>query len=119
MAPLEELTSQFLANDIVLESTGLILGEAGDEVTDELLEQIEKENITAFSALSVEQGTNPHIRNTLAGDKNNNRVEALHDIYRVMRPGEPPTEESAERLFYDMFLSPVKLANAQVEAGKS
>ena len=116
LAPLEELTGLFVANDIVDEKTGLVLAEAGDEVTDELLEQIEKENIKSFSALAIEQGMYPHIRNTLAIDKNNSRVGALSDIYRVMRPGEPPTEESAERLFFDMFLSPVKLSKAQVEA---
>ncbi|HIB18715.1 MAG TPA: DNA-directed RNA polymerase subunit beta [Alphaproteobacteria bacterium] len=119
LAPLEELTALFLANDIVDVRTGLILAEAGDEVTEELLEQIEKENIKSFSALAIEQGIYPHIRNTLAIDKNNNRTGALNDIYRVMRPGEPPTEESAERLFFDMFLSPVKLSKAQVEARNS
>ena len=66
--------------------------------------------------MELEPGTDPHIRNTLAADKNNTRLEALTDIYRVMRPGEPPTEESAERLFYDLFLSPVKLLKDQVEA---
>ena len=119
LAPVEELIAQFIGNDIIDEGTGLVLAQAGDEVTDVLLEELEKENIKSFSTLLVEQGIYPHIRNTLAADKNNTRLEALTDIYRVMRPGEPPTEESAERLFYDLFLSPVKLDKAQVEARNS
>ena len=116
LAPIEELKMQYVANDIIEEKTGLILAEAGDEITDELLEEFEKGQIKSFSALELEPGTDPHIRNTLSVDKNNTRLEALTDIYRVMRPGEPPTEESAERLFYDLFLSPVKLLKDQVEA---
>jgi DNA-directed RNA polymerase subunit beta len=48
----------------------------------------------------------PYIRNTLAVDKNTSREEALIDIYRVMRPGEPPTFETAEALFHNMFFNP-------------
>ena len=47
----------------------------------------------------------PHLRNTLAADRNNSREEALVDIYRVMRPGEPPTLESAHALFEGLFFS--------------
>ncbi|SVC30637.1 uncharacterized protein METZ01_LOCUS283491, partial [marine metagenome] len=119
LAPVEELIAQFIGNDIIDEGTGLILAQAGDEVTDALLEELEKENTKSFSTLAVERGIYPHIRNTLAVDKNDTRLDALTDIYRVMRPGEPPTEESAERLFYDLFLSPVKLDKAQVEARNS
>ena len=115
IAPLEELTAQFHAHDIVVETTGLVLAEAGDQVTEERLELFQSEGIKSFSTLFVGQGEAPHMLNTLNVDKNKNRVDALTDIYRVMRPGEPPHEESAEKLFYGLFLSPVKLENAEAD----
>ena len=92
--------------------------EAGDAIAEELLRRAGADNV---SALDIGPSDVPYMRNTLEVDKNLSRQDALTDIYRVMRPGEPPTEEGAERLFYDLFLSPAKLrkatANARAEPG--
>ena len=92
--------------------------EAGDAIAEELLRRAEADNV---AALDIGPSDVPYMRNTLEFDKNLSRQDALTDIYRVMRPGEPPTEEGAERLFYDLFLSPAKLrkatANARAEPG--
>ena len=92
--------------------------EAGDAIAEELLRRAEADNV---AALDIGPSDVPYMRNTLEVDKNLSRQDALTDIYRVMRPGEPPTEEGAERLFYDLFLSPAKLrkatANARAEPG--
>ena len=115
IAPIEELTSQYYAHDIVDESSGLVLVEAGDQVTEDHLDLFQEQSIKSFPALIIGQGEQPHLLNSLRVDKNKNRVDALTDIYRVMRPGEPPHEESAERLFYGLFLSPVKLVHSEAE----
>ena len=115
-----DMMESYVATDIVNTETGLVLAEAGDLIAEEVLKAIEEIGITAVPILaigpSMGPSMGPYVRNTLAVDKNNSREEALTDIYRVMRPGEPPTEESAERLFYDLFLSQVKLKKATVEA---
>ena len=62
--------------------------------------------ITELPTLAVDQQNGPWIRNTLAVDKNTSRDDALIDIYRVMRPGEPPTPDTAEALFRGLFFDP-------------
>ncbi|MDP6388450.1 MAG: DNA-directed RNA polymerase subunit beta, partial [Alphaproteobacteria bacterium] len=116
LVPLEDLIERFVALDLVDETTGIIHAEAGDAVTEELLEALAGSGVKTLQTLAIGAAAGPYIRNTLAVDKSHNRAEALTDIYRVMRPGEPPTEESAERLFYDLFLSRTKLAVPQAEA---
>ncbi|MBO6783112.1 MAG: DNA-directed RNA polymerase subunit beta [Alphaproteobacteria bacterium] len=100
----EELLGQYIGEDLINEETGEVILEAGDEITEEVLEQFEEAKIKAFKTLAIDHVTvGPYIRNTLAGDKNRSREEALIDIYRVMRPGEPPTYETAETLFNSLF----------------
>ncbi len=100
----EDLAGRYLAEDIVDMSTGQIFGEAGDELNDELLAEIKDQKIKEFPILDIDHITvGAFIRNTLNIDKNANRTEALMDIYRVMRPGEPPTIEAAEKLFHTML----------------
>ena len=100
----EDLAGRYLAEDIVDMATGQIFGEAGDELNDELLAEIKDQKIKEFPVLDIDHITvGAFIRNTLNIDKNANRVEALMDIYRVMRPGEPPTIEAAEKLFHTML----------------
>jgi DNA-directed RNA polymerase subunit beta len=104
LVPIEELVGRYLKNDLINESTGEVLAEAGDELTEESIAAITESGITAFSALDIDHiNIGPYIRNTLAVDKNNSRAEALTDIYRVMRPGEPPTPDTAETLFRGLF----------------
>ncbi len=100
----DELLGQYFAEDIINEDTGEVLFEAGDEITEEVLEAFEELKIKAFTTLAIDHVTvGPYIRNTLAADKNRSREDALIDIYRVMRPGEPPTYETAENLFKSLF----------------
>jgi len=100
----EEMIGRFLATDLVNEQTGEIYAEAGDEITEALLKTIEAANLPEVLAIALDPATGgPYIRNTLLMDKNTMREEALIDIYRVMRPGEPPTLETAEALFNSLF----------------
>jgi DNA-directed RNA polymerase subunit beta len=100
----EEMIGRFLAVDLVNEETGEIYAEAGDEITELLLKTIEDAGVAEVPAIAVDHATGgPYIRNTLMIDKNTLREEALIDIYRVMRPGEPPTLETAEALFKNLF----------------
>ena len=100
----EEIVGMFVAEDLVDENTGEVLIEAGDELTAERLAQLEEAGAAKVRVLLIDQASlGPYIRNTLATDKNANREDALLDIYRVMRPGEPPTLETAEALFNGLF----------------
>ncbi|MBF0267772.1 MAG: DNA-directed RNA polymerase subunit beta [Alphaproteobacteria bacterium] len=100
----EDLIGVYAANDLINEKTGEIFVEAGDELTDAILNELEKAGITELPVLAIDHvNVGAYMRNTLAVDKNTCREEALIDIYRVMRPGEPPTLETAEALFQGLF----------------
>ncbi len=100
----EEMSERFVSEDIVNTKTGQIYAEAGDELSPEAMELIVEAGITQLSVLNIDYvNVGPYIRNTLAADKNETREGALVDIYRVMRPGEPPTAEAAEDLFNSLF----------------
>ncbi|HEY2538261.1 MAG TPA: DNA-directed RNA polymerase subunit beta [Stellaceae bacterium] len=100
----EELIGRFFAADLINEETGEVYFEAGDEITAATLAQLVETGIAEFPVLDIDHITvGPYIRNTVAIDKNATREDALIDIYRVMRPGEPPTLETAEALFNSLF----------------
>jgi DNA-directed RNA polymerase subunit beta len=100
----DDLIGRYLAVDIVNEETGEIYAEAGDEITETLIGQVEGGQVSELPVLSIDHvAVGPYIRNTLLIDKNATREDALIDIYRVMRPGEPPTLETAEALFNSLF----------------
>ena len=102
--PDEDLVGRYMAEDLVNEETGLVYAGAGDEITEETLETLAEAKVNEITTLAIDHiNVGPYIRNTLAVDKNSNREEALIDIYRVMRPGEPPTLETAEALFQSLF----------------
>src|SRR5438128_2476978 len=109
LAPPEDLIGRYFAQDLINEETGEVYFEAGDEITEATLAQLEEAEFTALPVLDIDLGgrgtdsKGPYIRNTLAIDKNATREDALIDIYRVMRPGEPPTLETAETLFNSLF----------------
>lgn len=104
LIPTEEIFGHFAANDMIDESTGRIYIEAGDEVSPENLEVLDKAGIDRLELLDIDHvSTGPWIRNTLKVDKAENREEGLEAIYKVMRPGEPPTKETAEALFEGLF----------------
>jgi DNA-directed RNA polymerase subunit beta len=100
----DELIGQYIAYDLINEETGEIHAEAGDEITEESLEALMEVGIKKLPVLAIDHLTvGPYMRNTLAVDKNRTRLEALMDIYRVMRPGEPPTPDTAEAMFRSLF----------------
>ncbi len=99
----EGLVGRFLAEDLVDENSRLVIAEAGDEIDANLLQSIEQQEITQFDILDIHDQRGAWLRNTLAVDRSRVREEALSDIYRVMRPGELPTWESAENLFRQLF----------------
>jgi DNA-directed RNA polymerase subunit beta len=98
-----DMLGRFVAVDMYDPQTGEIYAEAGDELTEQKLAQFEAKGISDLPTLAIDQANGPWLRNTLAADKNANREDALIDIYRVMRPGEPPTSETAEALFKGLF----------------
>jgi len=103
----EDLVGSYLAVDVINEQTGEIHAEAGDELTEQLLGAIEDAKVNELPVLARDDARGgPYIRNTLMIDKNTSREDALIDIYRVMRPGEPPTLETAETLFKSLFFDP-------------
>ncbi|MEA3062467.1 MAG: DNA-directed polymerase subunit beta, partial [Sphingomonadales bacterium] len=102
--PTEEIFGRYSAYDLINEKTGEIYIEAGDEVSAENLDKLDKAGIDRIELLDIDHvATGAWIRNTLKADKSEDRDQALSDIYRVMRPGEPPTKETAEALFGGLF----------------
>ncbi len=102
-----DLVGRFVAEDIVNPETGEVFVEAGDELTEQLIDQLEAVGYDEISTLDIDNvNVGPYIRNTLAVDKSSTREQALVEIYRVMRPGEPPTEETADALFNGLFFDP-------------
>jgi len=112
----KEVIGQYISEDLVNEETGEVIVDAGDEITEEMLEAFEEVGITKVPTLAIDHiNVGAYIRNTAAVDKASNREEALIEIYKVMRPGEPPTLETAEKLFYDLVFGKAKLANESAE----
>jgi DNA-directed RNA polymerase subunit beta len=100
----EELLGHYIAEDLVNNKTGEIYAEAGEEVTEKLLETINELGIKELPILDIDHiNVGAYIRNTLSVDKNMTREDALFDIYRVMRPGEPPTVDTASAMFQSLF----------------
>ena len=104
LVPDEDLAGRYVAEDLINEDTGEIYVEAGEEITEATVTALNAVGIREVHTLAIDHiNVGPYIRNTLAVDRNTTREEALFDIYRVMRPGEPPTLESAEALFKGLF----------------
>ncbi|NNF90502.1 MAG: DNA-directed RNA polymerase subunit beta, partial [Boseongicola sp.] len=114
LVPFDQIVGRFVSKDIINEETGAIYVEAGDELTWETdkegevtggtLKELMDAGVADIPVLDIDNVTvGPYIRNTLANDKNMNRDTALMDIYRVMRPGEPPTVDAASALFDTLF----------------
>ncbi|NVN86791.1 MAG: DNA-directed RNA polymerase subunit beta [Rhodopseudomonas sp.] len=100
----EELIGNYLAEDLVNPKTGEIYAEAGEEITEKSLKGLNEQGYKELPLLDIDHiNVGAYIRNTLAADKNMTREDALFDIYRVMRPGEPPTIDSAQNMFQSLF----------------
>jgi DNA-directed RNA polymerase subunit beta len=105
----DDLFGQYIATDLYNPTTGEIFAEAGEEITAKTLPLLIEAGFEELPLLDIDHiNIGPYIRNTLAVDKNHSREEALFDIYRVMRPGEPPTLETAENMFHSLFFDPAR-----------
>ena len=105
--PKEALYGQVIAKDILDKSTGEIVIEANTLIDEESLPVLEELNLSEIETLyinDIESG--PYIADTLRADSTTNEIEALVEIYRMMRPGEPPTKEAATTLFNNLFFNP-------------
>src|SRR5213083_1253340 len=100
----EELIGHYIAEDLVNPKTGEIYVEAGEEITEKTLKAINEAGYKELPLLDIDHvNVGAYIRNTLSVDKNITREDALFDVYRVMRPGEPPTVDTAESMFNSLF----------------
>jgi len=100
----EELIGHYVAEDLANPKTGEIYMEAGEEITEKNLKVLIETGYKELPLLDIDHvNVGAYIRNTLAVDKNMTREDALFDIYRVMRPGEPPTVDTAEAMFRSLF----------------
>ncbi|WKL56459.1 DNA-directed RNA polymerase subunit beta [Asticcacaulis sp. ZE23SCel15] len=98
------LNGRYLARDAVNFQTGEIYAEAGDELDAVAIKTLEENGFSTVDVLDIDHVTvGPYMRSTLRVDKNSSREDALFDVYRVMRPGEPPTIEAAEAMFNSLF----------------
>ncbi|MFN3239719.1 MAG: DNA-directed RNA polymerase subunit beta, partial [Pseudomonadales bacterium] len=105
--PLEYVCGHVLANDIVDPETGEIVVPCNTVVTEEVLEKFNEVGLESFNTIYTNDlDCGPFISDTLNADSTTNRLEALVEIYRMMRPGEPPTKEAAENLFNNLFFAP-------------
>jgi len=107
LVPDEMILGKFVSKDMINEKTGAIYAEAGDEITEENIEALIEAGFKEIEILDIDElNVGAYIRNTLAVDKVECTDGALAEIYKVMRPGEPPTKETAEALFYGLFFDP-------------
>ena len=106
VVPNSYLVGKALAKDIVDAKTGELLLECNTEITDEVLETLRDANVKDIETLYTNDiDCGPFVSDTLRVDPTRTPLEALVEIYRMMRPGEPPTKESAETLFQNLFFS--------------
>ena len=106
-APVEYLLGKALAHDIIDTETGEIMAPANSEFTEELIAALQDAKIKSFKVIytnDLEAG--PFISDTLRVDTTTTKREAQIEIYRMMRPGEPPTKDASENLFNNLFFSP-------------
>jgi len=104
--PLEYLEGRILAHDVVDKETGEVLATANDVLNTALVERFVKAGVTEIGTLYVNDlDRGPYVSDTLRIDATTTRLEALIEIYRMMRPGEPPTKDAAENLFHNLFFN--------------
>ncbi|WP_417598838.1 DNA-directed RNA polymerase subunit beta [Oceanospirillum sp.] len=104
--PVEYMFGRVLAKDMVDEKTGELICECNSEINNEILEKLAQSGCKVIETLYTNDlDCGPFISDTLRIDSTRNQLEALVEIYRMMRPGEPPTKESAEALFANLFFS--------------
>jgi DNA-directed RNA polymerase subunit beta len=100
------LIGKVLAKDVFNQETGEVLVSANTEIDQSVIEVLREASIAELHTLYInELDKGPYISTTLRADPTSNRLEALVEIYRMMRPGEPPTKDSAEQLFQNLFFN--------------
>jgi DNA-directed RNA polymerase subunit beta len=105
--PREYLEGKILAHDVVDKATGELLARANDELTNAMVDQFIEKGVKHIRTLYVNDlDRGPYISNTLRIDSSVTRLDALVEVYRMMRPGEPPTKDAAENLFQNLFFNP-------------
>ena len=101
------LIGSSLAADIINEETGEVMFPCNAELTEELIAEFVEQGVTKFQTIYTNDlDCGPFISDTLRVDNTTSKLEAMVEIYRMMRPGEPPTKDSAENLFSNLFFSP-------------
>lgn len=104
--PKDYLYGKILGHNVINTSTGELLANVNDELTESLLQRLIDNGVSEINTLYVNDlDRGPYISNAMRLDSTTNRMEALVEIYRMMRPGEPPTAESAESLFENLFFT--------------
>ncbi|MDD5412025.1 MAG: DNA-directed RNA polymerase subunit beta, partial [Methylobacter sp.] len=104
--PKDYLVGKILGHNLIDQSTGELVANVNDEITLAIIDRSIESGITEINTLFVNDlDKGPYISNAMRLDTTTNTLEALVEIYRMMRPGEPPTKESAENLFQNLFFT--------------
>ena len=113
--PREYLLDKILARDVADTDSGELLAAANDPVTAELLARMEQAGVREFETIYTNEiNRGPFISQTLRLDPSKTMLDAQFEIYRMMRPGEPPTKDAAENLFVNLFQNPERYALSEV-----
>jgi len=115
IVPPSYLVGKVLAKSVINTETGELIADANKEITNQLIEQLTAANVTDFQIIytnDIDHG--PYISDTLRADSTSTQLEALVEIYRMMRPGEPPTKDAAESLFQNLFFEPERYDLSEV-----
>jgi DNA-directed RNA polymerase subunit beta len=111
--PLDDLVGKVVVSDVADPATGEVLAECGQQITGELLGKLREKNVASMSVFTLENSDRA-IWEGLVTDRIRTREEALKEIYKKMRPGDPPTKEAAESLFTNMFFNPERYSLSRV-----
>ena len=104
--PREYLIGKILGHNLIDQSTGELVANVNDEITEQIIDRCLESGVSEINTLFVNDLDNgPYISNAMRIDPTTNALEALVEIYRMMRPGEPPTKDSAENLFNNLFFT--------------
>jgi len=104
--PKDYLVGKILGHNLIDQTTGEIIANVNDEITNAILDKCIENNVSEIDTLFVNDlDRGPYVSNAMRIDTTTNSLEALVEIYRMMRPGEPPTKESAENLFQNLFFT--------------
>jgi len=106
-ADVEELTGKVSARDVIDETTGEVLLQCNEELSEEKLDELRAAGVAQLDVLFIDNlNVGPYLRNTLLADRLQGPDEAIMEIYRRLRPGDPPTVETAQNLFKNLFFNP-------------